>query len=80
MNYAQEYNEYWSRPDRWQSSSFDSPDVIVRQIEELCGRGSLLDVGCGMGLLVRTLAARGIDVHGVDASSLAVEEIGRAHV
>ncbi len=77
MNYAQEYNEYWSRPDRWQSSSFDSPDVIVRQIEELCGRGSLLDVGCGMGLLVRTLAARGIDVHGVDASSLAVEEGNR---
>jgi SAM-dependent methyltransferase len=77
MNYTQEYDEYWSRPDRWQSSSFDNPDAIVQQIEELCGRGSLLDVGCGMGLLVRTLAARGIDVHGVDVSSLAVEEGNR---
>ena len=77
MNYSQEYDEYWSRPDRWQSHSFEDPDLIARQIEELCGRGSLLDVGCGMGLLVSTLAARGIDAHGVDAASRPVEEGNR---
>ncbi|HXC97997.1 MAG TPA: methyltransferase domain-containing protein, partial [Verrucomicrobiae bacterium] len=77
MNYTQEYDEYWSRPDRWQSHSFEDPDAIARQIEELCGRGSLLDVGCGMGLLVSTLAARGVDAHGLDASSRPVEEGNR---
>ena len=77
MNYAQEYDEYWSRPDRWQSHSFADPDAIARQIEELCSRGSLLDVGCGMGLLVNTLVARGVDAHGLDASSRPVEEGNR---
>jgi SAM-dependent methyltransferase len=77
MNYSQEYDEYWSRPDRWQSHSFDNPDAIAGQIEQLCGRGSLLDVGCGMGLLVRTLAARGMDAHGVDPAARPVEEGNR---
>ncbi len=77
MNYSQEYDEYWSRPDRWQSHSFDNPDAITAQIEQLCGRGSLLDVGCGMGLLVRTLAARGIDAHGVDPAARPIEEGNR---
>ncbi len=78
MNYAKEYDEYWSRPDRWQSHSFDDAGPLVHLIETLCGRGSLLDAGCGMGLLVRTLAARGIDAHGVDAAARPVAENNRS--
>jgi ubiquinone/menaquinone biosynthesis C-methylase UbiE len=77
MNYSREYDEYWSRADRWQSHSFEDPVAIAGQVEQLCGRGSLLDVGCGMGLLVRTLAARGIDAHGVDPAARPIEEGNR---
>jgi SAM-dependent methyltransferase len=77
MNYAQEYDDYWSRPDRWQSHSFEDPGAILRQIETFCGRGSFLDVGCGMGLLVRTLAVRGVDAHGLDAAARPVAEGNR---
>src|SRR5581483_10340363 len=77
MNYAKEYDEYWSRPDRWQSHSFASAEVLVEQIETLCGRGPVLDAGCGMGLLVRTLNARGIDAHGVDTASRPIENGNR---
>jgi 2-polyprenyl-3-methyl-5-hydroxy-6-metoxy-1,4-benzoquinol methylase/MoaA/NifB/PqqE/SkfB family radical SAM enzyme len=77
MNYASEYTEYWSRPDRWGSHSFDDPNVLANQIERTCGRGSLLDVGCGMGLLVRTLVSRGIDAHGTDIAHRVIEEGNR---
>jgi 2-polyprenyl-3-methyl-5-hydroxy-6-metoxy-1,4-benzoquinol methylase len=77
MNYEQEYNDYWSRADRWGSHSFKDPNALTDQILSICGRGSVLDVGCGMGLLVRTLAARGIDARGIDISPRPIEEANR---
>ena len=77
MNYAKEYDEYWSRPDRWQCHSFTSAEPLVQQIETLCGRGSVLDAGCGMGLLVRKLVACGIDAHGVDTAARPIEQGNR---
>ncbi len=66
-DYASMYDEYWSRPDRWQSHSFIDADSIVDQILKL-GGGRMLDVGCGMCLLVLTLRERGIDARGLDVA------------
>ena len=77
MNYASEYNEYWSRANRWGTHSFHDPNVLANQIERTCGRGSLLDVGCGMGLLVRTLVTRGIHASGTDIAHRVVEDGNR---
>jgi len=74
MDYKKEYDEYWLRSDRWGSHSFDDPNALAKQIEHTCGRGSVLDVGCGMGLLVRTLVGRGIDAIGTDIALRVVED------
>ena len=66
-DYASMYDEYWSRPDRWQSHSFIDAKPIVDQILKL-GGGRMLDVGCGMCLLVLTLRERGIDARGLDVA------------
>jgi len=77
VDYARWYEEYWSREDRWGSHSFDDADEICAQILSTCGAGRTLDVGCGMGLLVRTLLRRGVDAHGVDIAKAPVEEANR---
>ncbi|HWF19594.1 MAG TPA: class I SAM-dependent methyltransferase, partial [Verrucomicrobiae bacterium] len=74
VDYQKEYEEYWSRPDRWGSHSFRNPDLIADQIASLCGTGKILDVGFGMGLLVKTLLARGIDACGMDIAECVVRE------
>ncbi len=74
MNYENEYNEYWSRSDRWESHSFTDPHALASQIQALCGRGSFLDIGCGMGLLVRTLLNEGIDARGIDVAPRPIEK------
>ncbi len=75
-DYASMYNEYWSRPDRWESHSFTDADPIVDQILKL-GSGRMLDVGCGMGLLVLRLRKRGIDARGLDVAKRTIEEGNR---
>lgn len=77
MDYAKEYDEYWSRSDRWGSHSFKDPDAIVQQIVALCGKGKVLDVGFGMALLAQSLAKAGADVYGVDVAKRAVDEANR---
>ena len=73
MNYEKEYAEYWSSHDHWGSHSFKDPQALANQVQTVCGRGSILDAGCGMGLLVRTLAEQGIDAHGIDIAPRPVE-------
>ncbi len=75
-DYARMYDEYWSRPDRWQSHSFKDPEPIVDQILKL-GSGRILDVGCGMCLLVLRLRERGIDARGLDVAKRTIEEGNR---
>jgi glycosyltransferase involved in cell wall biosynthesis/ubiquinone/menaquinone biosynthesis C-methylase UbiE len=77
MNYADAYDHYWRLPDRTGSHSFDDPDPIADQILVACGGGSVLDVGCGMGLLVATLLRRGVDAYGSDVSSVAAASAAR---
>ncbi len=77
VDYARWYEEYWSREDRWGSHSFEDADELSNQILSTCGAGRTLDVGCGMGLLVRTLLRRGVDARGVDIAQAPVEEANR---
>ena len=78
MDYQREYDEYWSRADRWGSHSFKDPRPIAEEILALCGRGRLLDVGFGMGLLARTLLESGLDVHGIDVSERLLAEANKS--
>lgn len=77
IEYSEEYNDYWQRPDRVGTSSFASPVPIAREILAVCGPGRLLDIGCGMGALVRALLDMGIDAQGVDVSSVVVGAANR---
>lgn len=72
-NYAQMYNDYWQRPDRFGSRSFSDADELARRVLRVCGVGSVLDVGCGFGALVRSLLRIGIDAQGVDVSDVPVQ-------
>jgi 2-polyprenyl-3-methyl-5-hydroxy-6-metoxy-1,4-benzoquinol methylase len=75
-DYAGMYDEYWVRPDRWGSHSFEDADAVVDQVLKL-GGGTMLDVGCGMRALVHTLRRRGIDARGLDVAGCAIEEGNR---
>lgn len=77
VDYFDIYDGYWQRPDRLGESSFDDPTPVARQILATCGPGSLLDVGSGMGALVRELLKQGADASGVDVSAVAVEHCNR---
>lgn len=77
FDYEMEYNHYWLREDRWGESSFTDPEVLVDNILTICGSGRLLDVGCGMGLLVRTLLSHGVDAYGIDIASVTIKEANR---
>lgn len=72
VDYAGLYDGYWQRPDRAGEHSFRDPEPIVGEILRALGTGRILDVGCGMGLLVRTLLAHGADAYGLDVSATAV--------
>ncbi|CAM2818009.1 class I SAM-dependent methyltransferase [Rariglobus hedericola] len=73
MNYQAEYTDYWSRQDRWGSHSFDDADALFKRVTLISGRGSVLDVGCGMGLLVRTLLEHDVQAHGIDIAPRPIE-------
>lgn len=73
VDYQGMYQDYWSRPDRWGSHSFADPEAIADQLLLAFGQGTTLDVGCGMGLLVRTLLRRGIDAHGIDVAQAPIQ-------
>ena len=75
-DYARMYDDYWSRPDRWQSHSFEDAEALADQVLRL-GGGTMLDVGCGMGGLVGALRGREIDARGLDVSRRAVDEGNR---
>lgn len=54
------------------------PDVAAGQVEllaELAGTGPVLELGIGTGRLALPLAARGVQVHGIDASPAMVDRL-----
>lgn len=71
-NYSQLYNDYWQRPDRFGSHSFSDAGELARRILRVCGVGTILDVGCGFGALVRAFLRISIDAHGIDVSDVPI--------
>ena len=74
MDYNQEYNNYWSAKDRLGESSFQDPETICNSILSSCGYCNTLDIGCGMGQLVKMLLSKGCDAYGLDISDVAIRE------
>ena len=56
-------------------SSPDHVDPVVDALAELAGDGRALELGVGTGRIALPLAARGIEVHGIDASETMLEKL-----
>ncbi|AZD03677.1 class I SAM-dependent methyltransferase [Pseudomonas chlororaphis] len=72
-NYADQYNDFWSRSDRMGTDSYLDRNELVDSIIESVGYGKVLDLGCGEGRLVRALAEKGLDAFGLDISQIAID-------
>jgi SAM-dependent methyltransferase len=59
--------------DTWYKK-LDKPGE-VEILEELAGDGPVLELGIGTGRVALALAARGVDVHGIDTSPAIVDEM-----
>lgn len=51
------------------------PKPIVERLMALAGEGPVLELGIGTGRIAIPLAAKGVSVHGIDASSAMVEKL-----
>lgn len=78
MDYQATYDRYWSEPSRVQREISSQDRQIADEIQRCVGLGSLLDVGCGDGRLVRQLGTLGFDARGVDVSGVVVDMANRA--
>jgi predicted TPR repeat methyltransferase len=58
--------------DQWFGSC---EEAAVDRLAELAGAGRVLELGIGSGLLALPLAARGVDVHGIDLSPAMVAKL-----
>jgi SAM-dependent methyltransferase len=58
--------------DAWYQDVLD-PSACVDRLVELAGGGPVLELGVGTGRIALPLAARGLEVHGVDASPAMLE-------
>ncbi|TEB16174.1 putative S-adenosylmethionine-dependent methyltransferase [Pelotomaculum sp. FP] len=71
-DYQADYNSYWKEPGRYGQTSYDNVENLAGVIIKMCGAGTLLDAGCGMGVLVRELSVRGIQAYGMDISDYVI--------
>ena len=71
MSYAKRCDDYWSGA-AGSAARFPRKTLLGAQVASLCGRGPVLDLGCGDGALAEELALRGCDVIGLDASQRAI--------
>jgi SAM-dependent methyltransferase len=60
--------------DDWYADVSDVEGTVAR-VRELAGGGAVLELGIGTGRLALPLAAAGVEVHGVDASTAMVERL-----
>ena len=60
--------------DDWYAGSFDTEGAVAT-LADLAGPGPVLELGVGTGRLALPLAARGLTVVGVDASSSMLEKL-----
>ena len=63
------YDDYRWENERWR----DFFTMVADRIIAVASPTTVLDVGCAKGLLVQGLALRGVDAHGIDVSSHAIE-------
>jgi SAM-dependent methyltransferase len=62
--------------DEWHDRiSFLAPGAAVDLLAELAGSGPALEIGVGTGRLALPLAARGLEVHGIDVSRGMLERL-----
>jgi ubiquinone/menaquinone biosynthesis C-methylase UbiE len=73
-NYSSLYNDYWSRKERWGTHSYEDPNLLIDKVLAIHASGRILDVGCGMGLLVKTLIEKGIEAYGLDVASKVIDD------
>lgn len=62
---AGEYDAWYARVD----------EAMIDTLAELAGEGCALELGIGTGRVALPLAARGVEVHGIDASRAMVEKL-----
>ncbi|MGH8898620.1 MAG: class I SAM-dependent DNA methyltransferase [Egibacteraceae bacterium] len=73
---AAEYGDQWAAVyDRIPMRSQAETDEAVEALARLAGGGRVLELGIGTGRLALPLAARGLDVHGIDASEAMVAQL-----
>jgi SAM-dependent methyltransferase len=60
--------------DDWYGDVTDA-DACTKRIAELAAGGPVLELGVGSGRLALPLAARGVEVHGIDASAAMLERL-----
>jgi SAM-dependent methyltransferase len=63
--------------DLYDQLALSGPDPVdcVDRLAELAGPGPALELGIGTGRVALPLAARGVEVHGIDASAAMVERL-----
>src|SRR3954447_21296932 len=66
---AQDYDQWTSLPEHETRAS-------VAALAELAGEGPVLELGIGTGRVALPLAARGLTVHGIDASAAMLRKLG----
>ncbi|HEX2837444.1 MAG TPA: methyltransferase domain-containing protein, partial [Phycisphaerales bacterium] len=71
------FDEYWRGRPTPTTQDADRARALADTVLACGGVGAYLDVGCGDGLLLRELGARGCAVRGVDVSGVAVERAAR---
>ena len=60
--------------DEWYGAVSD-PDEVAALVTELAGGGRVLELGIGSGRLALPIAARGVEIWGIDASPAMVERL-----
>jgi SAM-dependent methyltransferase len=72
------YGDRWADLlDEWvaRQGHVADPDVIADRLAELAGSGPALELAIGTGRVALPLAARGVEVHGIDASESMVARL-----
>ena len=64
--------------NRGETAWTDFFSTIAANVVKTLRPGTVLDVGCAVGMLVEALRDRGVDARGIDLSSWAIEQVPAA--
>lgn len=71
---ARDWDEHYRAGETPWDTGHPDPELVALLEAGRLPRGRALDIGCGTGTTVRTLAERGYEALGVDVSKLAIEQ------